>query len=58
MKFSIYAVSMDNLATTIKHQPTPMKQILVVEDDRDIAQLLEMHLKDMGCEVTVAEDGN
>lgn len=49
---------MENLATTLTQQPSPMKQILVVEDDRDIAQLLEMHLKDMGCEVTVAEDGN
>jgi DNA-binding response OmpR family regulator len=35
-----------------------MKQILVVEDDRDIAQLLQMHLADIGCEVTLATDGN
>ena len=49
---------MDNLATSVSQQPQPMKQILVVEDDRDIAQLLEMHLKDIGCEVTVAHDGN
>ncbi|HEY5604267.1 MAG TPA: response regulator transcription factor [Gammaproteobacteria bacterium] len=35
-----------------------MKQILVVEDDRDIAQLLVMHLADLGCKVTVAIDGN
>lgn len=35
-----------------------MKQILVVEDDRDIAQLVEMHLKDIDCEVTVEHDGN
>ena len=52
---------MDNLAATINEtteQPAPMKQILVVEDDRDIAELVEMHLKDIGCEVTVANDGN
>ena len=52
---------MDNLATSITEQteqPDPMKQILVVEDDRDIAELVEMHLKDIGCEVTVANDGN
>ncbi len=35
-----------------------MKQILVVEDDRDIAQLLQMHLADIGCQVTLANDGN
>ena len=50
---------MDNLATTITtHQPGPMKQILVVEDDRDIAQLLVMHLTDLGCDVSVTHDGN
>src|ERR1043166_8984302 len=33
------------------------RRILVVEDDRDIAQLVEMHLRDMGAEVTLAHDG-
>ena len=33
------------------------KRILVVEDDRDIAQLVELHLRDMGAEVTLAHDG-
>ena len=32
-------------------------RILVVEDDRDIAQLVEMHLRDMGADVTLAHDG-
>jgi DNA-binding response OmpR family regulator len=32
--------------------------VLVVEDDRDIANLLELHLGDLGCRVTVARDGN
>lgn len=35
-----------------------MKKILVVEDDRDIAQLVEMHLKDIDCDVDVEHDGN
>ena len=33
------------------------RRILVVEDDRDIAQLVEMHLHDLGAEVTLAHDG-
>jgi len=34
------------------------RRILVVEDDLDIANLVEMHLKDLGAEVTLAHDGN
>ena len=34
-----------------------MKQVLVVEDDRDIVDLLEIHLKDLGCQITKAYDG-
>ena len=50
---------MENLATTtINQAPVSMKKILVVEDDRDIAQLVEMHLKDIGCEVDVEHNGN
>ena len=33
------------------------RRILVVEDDRDIAQLVELHLRDMGCEPVLAHDG-
>lgn len=33
------------------------KKVLVVEDDRDIVTLLEIHLRDMGCEVRYAFDG-
>jgi DNA-binding response OmpR family regulator len=51
-------LNMDNLAKSMTQQTNPVKQILVVEDDHDIAQLVEMHLKDIGCEVTVANDGN
>ncbi|MEM6344359.1 MAG: response regulator transcription factor [Bacteroidota bacterium] len=34
-----------------------MKKVLVVEDDRDMVQLLEIHLKDLDCELDLAYDG-
>jgi DNA-binding response OmpR family regulator len=34
------------------------KQILVVEDERDIAELIRLHLEDLNYIVTVARDGN
>ena len=34
-----------------------MKRVLVVEDDRDMVQLLEIHLKDLDCELDLAYDG-
>jgi len=33
------------------------RKILVVEDDRDIAALVELHLRDLGADVTLAHDG-
>lgn len=33
------------------------KRVLVVEDDRDIASLVELHIKDLGCAVDIAYDG-
>jgi DNA-binding response OmpR family regulator len=33
-------------------------RILIIEDDKDIAHLVELHLKDAGHDVTVAYDGN
>ena len=33
------------------------RRILVVEDDRDIARLVELHLKDLGAETTLAHEG-
>jgi DNA-binding response OmpR family regulator len=36
---------------------TPMKQFLVVEDNYDIANLVSMHLQDLGAEVQHASDG-
>jgi DNA-binding response OmpR family regulator len=35
-----------------------MKKVLVVEDDRDIVDLLKIHLDDLDCQVEVAYDGN
>jgi DNA-binding response OmpR family regulator len=34
------------------------KQVLVIEDEVELARLLELHLRDAGCEVTLAHDGN
>lgn len=33
------------------------RRILIVEDHDDIAHLLELHLRDLGCDVSVATDG-
>lgn len=33
------------------------RKVLVVEDDRDIARLVELHLRDLGCEVHLSHDG-
>ena len=34
-----------------------MKKVLVIEDDPEIVNLLEIHLKDLSCDVTKAFDG-
>ncbi|MDP1675553.1 MAG: response regulator transcription factor [Bacteroidota bacterium] len=34
-----------------------MKHVLVVEDDKDITELLSIHLKDLSCKVTAMHDG-
>lgn len=34
-----------------------MKKVLVIEDDKRIAELLEIHLKDLGCAMDYAWDG-
>lgn len=44
----------DITKTTISN----MKKVLVVEDDRDIVDLLSIHLKDMDCELDKAYEGN
>jgi DNA-binding response OmpR family regulator len=35
-----------------------MKKVLVIEDDKSIADLLEIHLKDLNCEVKNVRDGS
>ena len=34
-----------------------MKNVLIVEDNKDIARLIQMHLSDSGCQAVIAEDG-
>jgi DNA-binding response OmpR family regulator len=34
------------------------RKILIIEDDKDIARLVELHLKDAGYEVSLAHDGH
>ena len=34
-----------------------MKSVLIIEDDKEIAALLELHLKDIGCETTRTANG-
>jgi DNA-binding response OmpR family regulator len=33
------------------------RQVLVVEDQQDLAELVQLHLRDLGCEVTLALNG-
>ena len=35
----------------------PQRNILVIEDERDIAELVALHLRDNDFEVTIARDG-
>jgi len=37
--------------------PAMQKKVLIVEDDKDIAHLVELHLKDQGCICDVTGDG-
>jgi len=34
-----------------------MKNVLIVEDNQDIANLIQMHLTDSGCQTTISNDG-
>ena len=34
------------------------RRVLIIEDDRDIAQLVELHLKDLECRTEIARDGD
>lgn len=42
------------MASTIGHAP---RNILVIEDERDIAELISLHLSDLPAHVTLASDG-
>ena len=34
-----------------------LRQVLVIEDDRDIAELVKIHVEELNCRVTLAHDG-
>lgn len=34
-----------------------MKNVLIVEDNKDIANLIQLHLSDSGCQTVISEDG-
>ena len=34
-----------------------LRRVLVIEDDRDIAQLVKMHVEELNCQVVLAHDG-
>src|SRR5512146_1018194 len=33
------------------------RKVLIVEDEKDIAHLVELHLRDLGCRCDIASDG-
>jgi DNA-binding response OmpR family regulator len=39
-------------------QKMSKRKVLVVEDERDIAELLALHLRDLDCDITLADDGH
>jgi DNA-binding response OmpR family regulator len=41
-----------------RKQKRMRRRVLIIEDDEDIAHLVELHLKDAGYEVSLARDGN
>jgi len=43
--------------TTTGSQPTLNRKVLIVEDDKDIAKLVDLHLTDLGCKCDLAFDG-
>lgn len=44
-------------ATRTRSNPAMQRKVLIVEDDKDIAHLVELHLKDQGCVCDIAHDG-
>jgi len=43
-------------ATVVADVPT-LRKVLVVEDQQELAELVQLHLKDLNCEVSLAFDG-
>jgi len=50
--------SIFQIHTTTELGQVEKRKVLVIEDEWDIAQLLELHLRDADCEVTLAADGH
>ncbi len=44
-------------STSKRNSPAMQQKVLIIEDDTDIAGLVQMHLKDLGCLVDLAHDG-
>jgi two-component system alkaline phosphatase synthesis response regulator PhoP len=42
----------------LREQKRMPSRVLIIEDDKDISHLVELHLRDTGCEVSPAFDGN
>lgn len=41
-----------------RKQKRMRRRVLIIEDNKDIAHLVELHLRDTGCDVSLAFDGN
>ncbi len=44
-------------ASTAREKRTMSRNVLIVEDQQDLAELVQLHLKDLNCQVTLAPDG-
>jgi DNA-binding response OmpR family regulator len=45
------------LAHVGREDDAMLRRVLVIEDDRDIAQLVKIHVEELNCRVTLAHDG-
>jgi two-component system, OmpR family, alkaline phosphatase synthesis response regulator PhoP len=43
--------------TECKYQPMSMKNVLIIEDDKNISNLLQIHVKDLNCNVDINNNG-
>ena len=61
VKFPVYSASSPETAGETRPRqgsPVDRRRILLVEDERDIAELVSLHLKDLCDELVVASDGH